>query len=67
MAEEEVEGGPGPSPASAPQAPIWVLGGEFLILLLSQAGRSELMNSVFTALLTFFICSFRLPKTVIKA
>lgn len=34
--------------------------------LLSQAGRLELTNSVFSALPTFFLCCFWLPKTVIK-
>lgn len=33
---------------------------------LSQAGRLELTNLVFAALPTFFMCSFRLPKTVIR-
>jgi hypothetical protein len=34
--------------------------------LLSQAGRLELTNAVFTALPTFYMCSLELPKSVIK-
>ena len=34
--------------------------------LLSQAGRLQLTNSVFSALPTFFMCTFKLHKTVIK-
>lgn len=33
---------------------------------LSQAGRLELTNAVFTALPTFYMCSLAIPKTVIK-
>jgi len=33
---------------------------------LSQAGRLELTNAVFTSLPTFFMCTLALPKTVIK-
>jgi len=33
---------------------------------LSQAGKLELTNAVFTALPTFYICSLELPKAVIK-
>lgn len=33
---------------------------------LSEAGRLQLTNAVFTALPTFAICTFRLPKTIIK-
>jgi hypothetical protein len=33
---------------------------------LSQAGRLELVNSVFSALPTFFMCTLKIPKTVIK-
>lgn len=32
----------------------------------SQAGRLELTNAVFTSLPTFYMCSLELPKTVIK-
>jgi hypothetical protein len=33
---------------------------------LSQAGRLELVNSVFSALPTFFMCMLKIPKTIIK-
>jgi hypothetical protein len=33
---------------------------------LSQAGRLELVNSVFSALPTFFMCTLKIPKTIIK-
>jgi hypothetical protein len=33
---------------------------------LSQAGRLELVNSVFSALLTFFMCTLKIPKTITK-
>lgn len=33
---------------------------------MSQAGRLELTNAVFTALPTYYMCSLELPKTVIK-
>jgi len=33
---------------------------------LSEAGRLELTNAVLTALPTFAMCTFLLPKTVIK-
>jgi hypothetical protein len=33
---------------------------------LSQAGRLELTNVVFTSLPTYYMCTFALPKTVIK-
>jgi hypothetical protein len=33
---------------------------------LSQAGRLVLVNSVFSALLTFFMCTLKIPKTIIK-
>jgi hypothetical protein len=33
---------------------------------LSQAGRLQLINAVFSALLTFAMCTYLLPKTVIK-
>jgi len=33
---------------------------------LSQAGRLELTNAVFSALPTFAMCTFSLPKTIIK-
>jgi len=33
---------------------------------LSQAGRLELTNAVFTSLPTFFMCTLKLPKNVIK-
>lgn len=33
---------------------------------LSQAGRLELTNAVFTALPTFYMCTLALPKTLIK-
>lgn len=35
-------------------------------VFLSQAGQLELTNSMFSALPTFFMCTSRLPKTVIK-
>ena len=34
--------------------------------MLSQAGRLEVTNSIFTALPMFFMCTFKLHKTVIK-
>jgi len=34
--------------------------------LLSQAGRLELTNAIFTSLPTFYMCSLELPKAVIK-
>ena len=34
--------------------------------MLSQAGRLELTNAVFTSLPTFYMCSLELPKVVIK-
>jgi len=34
--------------------------------MLSQAGRLELTNAVFTSLPTFYMCSLELPKAVIK-
>ena len=34
--------------------------------LLSQAGRLEVTNAIFTALQMFFMCTFQLHKTVIK-
>jgi len=34
--------------------------------LLSQAGRLEVTNSIFTALPMFFMCTFKLHKTVVK-
>ena len=34
--------------------------------LLSQAGRLEVTNSIFTALPMFFMCTFKLHKTVIE-
>jgi hypothetical protein len=33
---------------------------------LSQAGRLVLVNSVFSALPTFFMCTLKIPKTIIK-
>jgi hypothetical protein len=33
---------------------------------LSQAGRLELVNSVFSDLPTFFMCTLKIPKTIIK-
>jgi hypothetical protein len=33
---------------------------------LSQAGRLELVNSVFSALPMFFMCTLKIPKTIIK-
>jgi hypothetical protein len=33
---------------------------------LSQAGRLELVNSIFSALPTFFMCTLKIPKTIIK-
>jgi hypothetical protein len=33
---------------------------------LSQAGRLELVNSLFTALPTFFMCTLKIPKSIIK-
>jgi hypothetical protein len=33
---------------------------------LSQAGRLELVNSVFSALPTFFMCTLKIPKSIIK-
>jgi hypothetical protein len=33
---------------------------------LNQAGRLQLTNAVFTTLPTFFMCSFVLPKSIIK-
>jgi hypothetical protein len=33
---------------------------------LSQAGCLELVNSVFSALSTFFMCTLKIPKTIIK-
>jgi hypothetical protein len=33
---------------------------------LSQAGRLELVNSVFSTLPTFFMCTLKIPKTIIK-
>ena len=33
---------------------------------LSQAGRLELTNAVFTVLPTFYMCTLALPKTVVK-
>jgi hypothetical protein len=35
-------------------------------IFLSQAGRLELVNSVFTALPTFFMCTLKIPKSIIK-
>jgi hypothetical protein len=40
----------------------WVVFQPFL----SQAGRLELTNVVFTSLPTYYMCTFALPKTVIK-
>ena len=36
------------------------------LAFLSQAGRLEVTNSIFTALPTYFMCTFKLHKTVIK-
>jgi hypothetical protein len=33
---------------------------------LSQAGRLELVNSVFSALPTFFMCTLKIPASIIK-
>jgi hypothetical protein len=33
---------------------------------LSQAGRLELVNSVFSALPTFFMCTLKIPSSIIK-
>jgi hypothetical protein len=33
---------------------------------LSQVGRLELTNAIFTSLPTFYICTLALPKTIIK-
>ena len=35
-------------------------------IFLSQAGRLQLTNAVFSALPTFFMCTFKLPKTMLK-
>ena len=36
------------------------------LIFLSQAGKLQLTNAVFSALPTFYICTFKLHKTVIK-
>jgi hypothetical protein len=33
---------------------------------LSHAGRLELVNSVFSALPTFFMCTLKIPRSIIK-
>jgi hypothetical protein len=35
-------------------------------IFLSQVGRLELVNSAFTALPTFFMCTLKIPKSIIK-
>jgi hypothetical protein len=35
-------------------------------IFLSQAGRLQLTNVVFTSLPTFYLCTFKIHKTVIK-
>jgi hypothetical protein len=35
-------------------------------IFLSQAGRLQMVNAVFSSLPTYFMCTLKLPKTVIK-
>jgi hypothetical protein len=35
-------------------------------IFLSQAGRLQMVNAVFSSLSTYYMCTLKLPKTVIK-